>query len=144
MLYAEEDRQEVIDLISHLRKYSNVQNLSLDGYDALPLAGKTQFNCMDYVLNHSCFIFIYISPNFTQDNMLKFQAQMCLMDVIKKEDWRVIPVWADKNYERYCPSELKLLHGLEKWNISSANSAINNYMNNKFDRLISDGRARLQ
>ena len=76
--------------------------------------------------------------------MLQFQAQMCLMDVIMKEEWRVIPVWADKNYKSYCPSELKLLHGLEKWNISSANRSINNYVNYIFDRLISDGRARLQ
>ena len=147
MLYCDEDRQEVLNLTAHLRKYSSVPHLSLDVYDALPLAGKTQFDCMGYVLSHCRFIFIYVSPNLTKDKLLKFQAQMCLLDVIKKEEWRVIPVWADKSYDTYCPSELTLLHGFGKWEISRVNSSTNKlaggYLESKFDRCINDGRARL-
>ena len=127
-----------------MRKYSTIPNLSLDGYDALPLGGRSRFDCMDYVLNHCLFIFVYVSSNFTEDKLLKFQAQMCLRDVIKKDEWRVIPVLADKNYERYCPSEMKLLHGLEVWHLLSAHNAIRDYFISKFDALINDGRERLQ
>ena len=52
----------------------------------------------------------------------------------------VIPVWADKNYKKYCPPEMQLLpRGSRNGTISSASSPINTYLNNKFDKLINDG-----
>lgn len=144
-LQSSEDRRGVIDLIRHLKGNSAVPNLSLAAYQELgQLAGRTAFDCMDYVLKHCRYIFVYASENLNEDNMTKFQAQMCLYDVIKDNSWRVIPMFADRDSKSSCPHELQLLHGLEMWNFSSPDRNLQNLVIGKFDQTIIDGRKRLE
>ena len=129
----------------HLKENSTVPNLSLAAYQELgQLAVYTAFDCMDYVLKHCRYIFVYASENFTEDNMTKFQVQMCLYDVIKDNRWRVIPIFTDRVSQSSCPRELQLLHGLEMWNFSSPERNLQNLVIGKFDQRIIDGRKRLK
>lgn len=146
ILYSDEDLNKteehfgVIDLIKHLKQKSTIPNLSIDGYEALPLAGHTEFDNMNYILKHYRYIFVYVSRNFSEDRMKRFQSQMCLCDVIKNNSWRVIPIFADKG-KLNCPSELQLIDGLYLWHLNDEKTQ--ELFMTKFNNTIIEGRKLL-
>lgn len=116
LLYAKEDKPLVMDLhqklVSNLGKY--IDNLNIVLYDEFAPEVQSYFKTTGQVF-HSCrFLFVVVTSNFREDNLMRYVHELVLMDSIKNpaSKERVIPIWAEEGSQTILP-ELSVLRGIE-------------------------------
>lgn len=116
LLYAKEDKPLVMDLhqklVSNLGKY--IDNLNIVLYDEFAPEVQSYFKTTGQVF-HSCrFLFVVVTSNFREDNLMRYVHEIVLMDSIKNpaSKERVIPIWAEEGSQTILP-ELSVLRGIE-------------------------------
>lgn len=149
VLYSDADRTtvddklgvtEAITVMKNLLQ-SRVPNLQLKLIDELPVSGMSEFDYINYILQHFNYIFIYMTPNFTPDTLKRFQSQICLCDTIQNNSWRVIPIEREKGIKNI-PLELQVLKSLQMWNLQSPNKGEQDMCIEGFVRTLLVGRER--
>ena len=140
---SEEGKMGVTEAVTKLKNIaqSKVPNLQLRLMEELPVAGKTEFNFIDYILSHFNYIFIYLTPNLKSDTLKHFQSQMCLLDTIMNKSWRVIPLMTEKTIPN-APLELQLLKPLQMWNMKSTDAHVVEMFADIFAKTILFGREK--
>ncbi|KAJ8298769.1 hypothetical protein KUTeg_022829 [Tegillarca granosa] len=113
ILHAEKDRDEVKQFSEGLRTSIDVENLNTVLFEEFAPDIQSQFRTMTVVFERCRFLFVYVTENFTQADLQRYQNEMALMDSISnpKKQERVIPVWTCEQGERILP-ELGILVGI--------------------------------
>ena len=129
----------VTDTITLLKRISKVPDLKLKLVDEIPVAGRTEFDLVNYILSHFNYIFIFVTPNFNEDTLKRFQSQMCLLDTLLTKQWRVVPLMTEKTIPNI-PLELQVLRPLAVWQLRSSDDTLKSMFIDSFKNTILAGR----
>lgn len=116
LLYAKEDKPLVMDLrqklVSNLGEY--IDNLNIVLYDEFAPEVQSYFKTTGQVFHRCRFLFVVVTSNFREDDLMRYQHEIAFMDSIRNpaSKERVIPIWAEEGSQTILP-ELSVLRGIE-------------------------------
>lgn len=113
ILHADDDRSQAIQFSQDLKTSIDVENLNTVIFEEFAPDIQSKFRTMRVVFERCRYLFVYVTENFTEADLQRYQNEMALMDSISnpKKSERVIPVWTCENADRILP-ELAILIGV--------------------------------
>lgn len=83
-------------------------------YDEFAPEVQSYFKTTGQVFHRCRFLFVVVTSNFREDDLMRYQHEIAFMDSIRNpaSKERVIPIWAEEGSQTILP-ELSVLRGIE-------------------------------
>ncbi|KAL3884288.1 hypothetical protein ACJMK2_024436 [Sinanodonta woodiana] len=145
IMYNESAETMVHEYRQHLETDLEVEDVRVELIGHIGI-GQSHLSMMEDIFDKYRYIFIFLTPNFTQDTLTHFKMQMAVMQSLQDQhkQGRIIPIWTAKEKEKTknYPSELVMLNGVHYWRFHDDNYKTN-YIK-LMRRLIEKGRNSFQ
>ncbi|KAK3585592.1 hypothetical protein CHS0354_036778 [Potamilus streckersoni] len=141
IIHTDNDREAAIHFRRHLQHDIGLSDVRAIIYEEFH-STMSEMRALESVFDRCRYIFIYVTENFTRDDVMRYFEEIILTDSLydKKKNYRIIPVWSTKIRVRII--ELNPLAGIKYWRFLEGERNINDLYVTQIRRVILDGREK--
>lgn len=110
-MYADKDKNYATSLHKLLQLHPNTKNLNVVLFDYFAPEVQNIFKIPELIFKRCAYLFLLVTSNLKNDSVKRYQGHIALIDSIKNNYERVIPIWAEKGAKQFL-SEVGPLSGI--------------------------------
>lgn len=111
VMYADKDKNYATSLHKLLQLHPNTKNLNVVLFDYFAPEVQNIFKIPELIFKRCAYLFLLVTSNLKNDSVKRYQGHIALIDSIKNNYERVIPIWAEKGAKQFL-SEVGPLSGI--------------------------------
>ncbi|KAL3881539.1 hypothetical protein ACJMK2_027971 [Sinanodonta woodiana] len=141
IFHSDIDREAAIEFQRHLQHDIGVMDIRVIMYEEFH-GTLCEMRALETVFDRCRYIFIYVTANFTRDDVMRYFEEMILIDSLYdvQKRYRIIPIWTTRNRIRII--ELNILKGIKYWRFLEGETGINDLYVRNVRKVILEGREK--